>query len=483
MNPATLWRRACMPSQHNWTKSQQRQADILSLFTFIAFLVGLYSFIKWSKHSHDSLVLTSVFLIVLELISAACLKWFKHPGFALNLGFVGMTVHALNIIYQSGGVVESTQTYWVPLLVVAFFLSGTRFMAICWSAIVISLSAAMTHLHLSDFSFPQLILSESALRIEIWSGTILPLVVICIAQAFTAKQRDQAIELAEDAKQKSEAVADKATQGERHLSSVLDQANQNSHQLKEVSQALESQSEALDSQVSQLNINSESQASAAEQMSQQVHQMTEGLEDSSHFVTELRGRSDAVHKQAEKSSELLEASTSAISQIIDSHEQIMKVADLITSVAEQTNLLALNAAIEAARAGEQGRGFAVVADQVRELSAKSSESAVEIRNLLDRSEQEVRHGQQVVHASATRMKEVIEQVTGISKDVNGLANIMTNQMSALKDLDEASSEVANGVVETKTISELVAQNGAQLNGQVETVRTLTSQLDLVVSKI
>ncbi|ERB67294.1 chemotaxis protein [Vibrio coralliilyticus OCN008] len=161
----------------------------------------------------------------------------------------------------------------------------------------------------------------------------------------------------------------------------------------------------------------------------------------------------------------------------------MKVADLITSVAEQTNLLALNAAIEAARAGEQGRGFAVVADQVRELSAKSSESAVEIRNLLDRSEQEVRHGQEVVHASATRMKEVIEQVTGISKDVNGLANIMTNQMSALKELDEASSEVANGVVETKTISELVAQNGAQLNGQVETVRTLTSQLDLVVSKI
>ncbi|MBJ6874359.1 chemotaxis protein, partial [Vibrio cholerae] len=81
-----------------------------------------------------------------------------------------------------------------------------------------------------------------------------------------------------------------------------------------------------------------------------------------------------VHQQAEKSSELLEDSTQAISQIITSHEEIMKVADLITSVAEQTNLLALNAAIEAARAGDQGRGFAVVAEQVRELSAKSSQS-------------------------------------------------------------------------------------------------------------
>ncbi|MCV6038702.1 methyl-accepting chemotaxis protein, partial [Escherichia coli] len=82
------------------------------------------------------------------------------------------------------------------------------------------------------------------------------------------------------------------------------------------------------------------------------------------FVEELRENCEDVHQQAEKSSELLEDSTQAISQIITSHEEIMKVADLITSVAEQTNLLALNAAIEAARAGEQGRGFAVVAEQV-----------------------------------------------------------------------------------------------------------------------
>ena len=40
-----------------------------------------------------------------------------------------MAVHALNIIYQSGGVVDSTQTYWVPLLVVAFFLSGIHSIA------------------------------------------------------------------------------------------------------------------------------------------------------------------------------------------------------------------------------------------------------------------------------------------------------------------------------------------------------------------
>lgn len=54
MNPATLWRSVFMPRQPQWTRTQQRQADILSLFTFIAFLVGIYSLIKWFKHGHES---------------------------------------------------------------------------------------------------------------------------------------------------------------------------------------------------------------------------------------------------------------------------------------------------------------------------------------------------------------------------------------------------------------------------------------------
>ena len=168
----------------------------------------------------------------------------------------------------------------------------------------------MTHLHLSGHRFPELTLSDSALSIEIWSGTLLPLIVICIAQMFTAKQRDTALNLAEQAIDHSEAIANKATLGEQSLSEVLEQANQNSVELKTVSEVLESHSQTLDTQVSNLNLNCESQASAAEQMSQQVHQLAEGVEGSSQFVEELRERSNAMHHQAQISSTLLEDSTS-----------------------------------------------------------------------------------------------------------------------------------------------------------------------------
>ncbi len=160
----------------------------------------------------------------------------------------------------------------------------------------------------------------------------------------------------------------------------------------------------------------------------------------------------------------------------------MRVADLITSVAEQTNLLALNAAIEAARAGEQGRGFAVVAEQVRELSSKSSYSALEIRQLLDRSEQEVRHGQQVVHLSAERMENIIAQINTIHVDVQALADIVRQQNQAVKELDDASSEVALNVANTKCVADVVADNGSELRQHVNKVRLLSNQLDQVISK-
>ncbi len=65
------------------------------------------------------------------------------------------------------------------------------------------------------------------------------------------------------------------------------------------------------------------------------------------------------------------------------------IVDVISSVARQTNLLAINAAIEAARAGQHGRTFAVVAEEVKKLSVQTSNSAVNIKKIVDEIQSEI----------------------------------------------------------------------------------------------
>ncbi len=481
MTPLAIWRAMFMPESHQWRPEQLRFVDTLMFFTLLSLFTGLYSLFKWLQHDHTLLIYTSFLLIGAELLAGAIVRFGRMPVLALNVGFFGMVIHALNMIYQGGGVLSSTQTLWIPVLIISFFLTANLLMATLWSLGVILFSSWMVANALNGIAMPQMVLSPSALATETWSGLLMPLVVIVVAQGFTAKQRNKAMNAAEKAQFDTLATAEKAKQGAQQLSEVLDKAGDNAGQLSLVANELESQSLDLHQQVNNLNQNCESQASAAEQMSQQLLRMTSDMEQSERFVTEMRSRSEVINRQAQSSAESLEASTNAIDKILISNEKIMSVAGLITSVADQTNLLALNAAIEAARAGEHGRGFAVVAEQVRELSAKSNASAVEIRALLDLSRQEVSHGQVVIQATATELSGIIEQVSETVTDVNQLADTMVHQVQAVQELNSASAEVANSVVQTNQVSESVATQGKQLTQQVDTLKALAEDLRLAMS--
>ena len=458
-----------------------RKAEITAVFSVVALVVGLYSAVKWQTNGHASLFLTSLALIVIEVLALATLRFSNMITLALNIGFLGMVVHAINIIYQSGGIVDSTHSFWAPLLIVAFYLSASRAMALAWSVVILVIAASMTYLHTTGYHFPTILLSESKQNIEIWSGMLLPLFVICFAQNFTSKQKESAISRAEKAQQESALQADKASAGEKKMDNMLVAVNHSVQELDEVIHQVNTQASQLNSNVQSLGVNSASQASAAEEMSQQLEQLSSFTQESVNFMEQVIVQTEAIKQQAESSSDMLNASTDAIANIDNSNQKVVSVIELITSVAEQTNLLALNAAIEAARAGEHGRGFAVVADQVRELSSKTSNSVEEIRALINHSQQEIDSGQKTIQTTVTELSEMIEQVQTISSEITDLSHLVTQQNQAIGELDQASSDVAQSVVGSKAIAEDIQTISDQLSQQIKEGTELSERLRAVMA--
>ena len=150
--------------------------------------------------------------------------------------------------------------------------------------------------------------------------------------------------------------------------------------------------------------------SAAQESQQAVLQMVGALQDISRTINQV---------------------TQVVEQLGSDSARVQSSLSIITEIADQTNLLALNAAIEAARAGEQGRGFAVVADEVKALSRRTKEAAVEVTGTIDGFSARVQQTVQQAQASNRLASQVGELVTGFRARFDTFASGAGQTMSAV----------------------------------------------------
>lgn len=207
------------------------------------------------------------------------------------------------------------------------------------------------------------------------------------------------------------------------------------------------------------------QAASVEEMQATMDEINSGLETSVTEVTRAFDKAQECATAADSSRAEMKSMMEAMQRISDTSNKIEAIIAEIEDIASQTNLLSLNAAIEAARAGEAGRGFAVVADQIRSLAEQSAVSAVNTRQLIESSIQEIHVGSQ----AAAKTSEVLETVVSAVDEIAQVSKALNESISVQSEsMEQADAGIAR-------ISEVVQSNSATAEQSSATSQELSAQ--------
>ncbi|MBD6956858.1 methyl-accepting chemotaxis protein [Vibrio parahaemolyticus] len=189
---------------------------------------------------------------------------------------------------------------------------------------------------------------------------------------------------------------------------------------------------------------------------------------STQAVTGQQFLQSTVAKMSELSSDIA-SSAQAVNQVEERVESIGSVVGTIQGISEQTNLLALNAAIEAARAGEAGRGFAVVADEVRNLAQRTQQATVEIQEMITQLQASATSAVDLMEKSVVEAAEGVELVSNAGSELDGIVAQVTQ-------INDMNFQIATASGQQSSVAEEMSQNLTNVRELVEASVVVVTEL-------
>lgn len=214
------------------------------------------------------------------------------------------------------------------------------------------------------------------------------------------------------------------------------------------------------------------QAGAVEELNAAIegvaNMANESAEETRHAVVQV----DNSVEKAKKGTEEMEKLTQAMERINETSQEIGNIIAAIEDIASQTNLLSLNASIEAARAGEAGKGFAVVADQIGKLASDSAQSAVNTRELIEKTLQEIEVGNKITDNTSQAFAEVIEAMKEFAEIARETNEKSVEQSGSLMQIREGIEQIAEVVQSNSASAEEASATSEELAAQSDTLKSL-----------
>ncbi len=270
---------------------------------------------------------------------------------------------------------------------------------------------------------------------------------------------------------------DMSSELKRSGSELSDSAIQASTASGQVSQAVDEISKGAVNQAESV----ESAAGNTQDIGRDIDEVSENVAELNEYADEMKesceAAMEALNKLIDQSDEV-QRSVREIGQTIDSTnesaKEISKFSQAITEIASQTNLLSLNASIEAARAGDAGKGFAVVATEIGQLAVQSSNSADEIKKIVERLVADSEASVEVMQKLNTNFEQQSEQLDDTKSNMQSMADNVANVSSStgaiathIGELTVAKDQLVEIISDLSAISEENAASTQETNASMQ----------------
>jgi methyl-accepting chemotaxis protein len=212
-----------------------------------------------------------------------------------------------------------------------------------------------------------------------------------------------------------------------------------------------------------------------QELSSSIAEIAQKTKDNAQMAERAATLGNDIKITAEKGSQQMDEMMLAVKDINTSSRNISKVIKSIDDIAFQTNILALNAAVEAARAGQHGKGFAVVAEEVRNLAAKSAESAKDTERLIADSIEKAELGSRIADETAASLTEIVEGIDESSQLVVEIAKSSEEQSAGITQVNRGIEQVAQVTQQNSATAQQSAAASQEMSGQSIMLEKLITQ--------